>query len=162
MSQADPHKISIDGHEFVMHMLPPMVSHDLLIEVVQMVGPGMGPVLDALGSNVKGKQVTDLLSEDLTSDFFSRASEALFKGLRRDVIERVIRAFRSVTRVDNQLLDGTFDIFFLGRLDLLYRWLGWGMGVQWGKAFRALLGGIGKQGAVLTEKVFQSPNTSNG
>ena len=149
MSQVAPHARTIGDHEFTMYMLPPMTSHNLLMDLLQMVGPGLGPVFDALGSKAQGKQISELLNEDLTSDFFTKAADALFRGLRKDVLENVIKMFRQVSQVDGKQLDGVFDAIFLGRLDLMYQWLVWGMQVQWGKAFGALLGGIGKSGAVV-------------
>ena len=160
MSQADPHAKTIGEHEFVMYMLPPMQSHDLLMDVIQMVGPGLGPVFDALGSKAKDKALSDLLSEDLTSDFFTKAAETLFSGLRKDVLEKSIKALRKVTQIDGKSLDSTFDLHFLGRLDLMYQWLIWGFQVQWGKAFGALLGGIGQQGAVGIPRFGKSPSPS--
>jgi len=163
MSQVQPSSKTIGEHQFTIYMLPPMQSHDLLMDLVQMVGPGLGPVFDALSTKAQGKQLTEILGEDLSSDFFSKAASALFGGLRKEVLERIIRAFRTVTQVDGKTLDPVFDAFFLGRLDMMYSWLVWGMGVQWGKVFGVLLGGLNKQDAgVEAPARSQSPSTSTG
>jgi hypothetical protein len=96
----------------------------------------------------------------LSSDFFSKAATALFGGLRKDVLERIIRALRGVTQVNGKSLDPVFDAFFLGKLDLMYGWLVWGMSVQWGKVFGALLGGLNKQGAIDGAGLKKSPSPS--
>ncbi|MDD5034856.1 MAG: hypothetical protein PHE55_08875 [Methylococcaceae bacterium] len=154
MSQKDAERESIKDaegveHSFAMFMLPPMKSHDLLMDVARMVGPSLGPVLDAMFSKQEGG---DTLDRVLPTDFFTRATVLLFSGLDKVVLREVMGEFRKVTLVDNKPLDGIFDSVFGGKLEFMYKWLGWGMKVQWGKSFSALGELANAQGAEIKSR----------
>lgn len=138
MSQKEGTQTRIGEHEYLMYMLPPMVSHDLLIDVAKMVGPALGPVLDALFSKAEGADFSAILGQEIGTEFFSKAASAIFGGLDKKVLKDVIKEFRGVTFVDGKPLDPIFDFHFQGELGDLHHWLVWGMKVQWGKSFRAL------------------------
>ena len=169
MSQAEPHTTTIGDRAYTMSMIPPMKSHRLLVKVVQMVGPALGPVFDMFYGAVKdGSANTDnLLDKEVPVEFFSKAAGTLFDSIDEQVLDKVIDEFKKVTVVEGLgLLDTKFDVHFLGKLDEMYQWVAWGMSVQWGKVF----GGLA---AVAKDKVnaalemtsgpqSQSPKPSNG
>ncbi len=140
MSQFDAETKEIDGEKYEVYMLPPMQSHDLLMDVAKMIGPALGPVLDKLFSG--GRSAGEVLDMEVSSEFFTKASSALFSGLDKKVLHDVIKALRSVTHVGGKKLDSVFDVHFKGRLDNMYKWLAFGMSVQWGKSFSALVSAV--------------------
>ena len=66
MSQRDGVTESIDGHEYTVYMLAPMISHDLLTDVAKMVGPAQGPVIDTGGLDKKVLRDTINRKADMT------------------------------------------------------------------------------------------------
>jgi hypothetical protein len=137
VSQLDAEKKVIGGKTYEVYMLPPMQSHELLIDVAKMVGPALGPVLDKLFSGDRSKG--EVLDQELGVEFFTKAASALFSGLDKKVLNDVMSALRQVTHVDGVALDTNFDFHFKGNLDSMYKWLFFGMKVQWGKSFGALV-----------------------
>ena len=122
----------------------------------------IGPVLDKLFTGKTGgdlsKVLEQVLEQDLGTEFFSKALGSLFSHLDKATMNRVIVAFRSVTHVDGAPLDKTFDRHFQGEIGSMYKWLAFGMNVQWGKSLTALVSGAEGLPAVLG-KQSQSPVT---
>lgn len=142
MSQLDTVKTKIGEHEYEMHMLDPLTSHDLLMDVAKMVGPAIGPIFDRLFQNKKVNDLDGVLDQEIGVDFFSSAADSLFKGIDKKVLRNMINEFQNVTFVDGAQLEKTFAIHFRGALDSMYQWIAWGMSVQWGKSLRVLVGAI--------------------
>jgi hypothetical protein len=158
MSQATLETTQFDGHTYGMYQLPPMVSHDLLMDFTRMVGPAVGPLLDTLFAAFSGKGVEAVLEMDLTPSFFTAAAGSLFGGIDKRVIENTIRKFSEYSEVDGmKMTPGIFEAHFLGNLDAMYRWLAWGMKVQWGKSLRALAEGLKNRGAQMIPPAPASP-----
>lgn len=139
MSQTNSEKTKIGDKEYEMYMLPPMQSHDLLMDVAKMVGPALGPLIDALFSKATGKGADDLMGQELGTDFFTKAAGALFSGVDKSILKNVIDTFKEITFVGGTPLKGIFEAHYLGKLDEMYKWIGWGMRVQWGKSLNALV-----------------------
>jgi hypothetical protein len=131
MSQIEPTTEQIEERSFTFYMLPPQQSNDLFMDVFKMAGPALGPVIEAVAK-------ANSLDEEIDSKFFARAAAALFGGIDKVVVNRVIEAFKNVSEADGVPLKTNFDIVFLGNLGLMYKWLFFGMKVQWGKSFTAL------------------------
>lgn len=146
MSQQQGTTSKINEHEYTMYMLPPMASHDLFVDVLKMVGPSIGPVIDALLQGGKF-ELADFMQQELGADFFSKAASALFGGLDKKILRDCIKAFGDVTHVDDMPLAPIFDRHFQGELGAMYQWLLWGMRVQWGKSLSALGSVVVAQGA---------------
>jgi hypothetical protein len=162
MSQHEGVTETIEGKSYTMYMLPPMQSHNLLVDVVKMVGPALGPLMDTVFSE-KSKSGEDVLEQELGSRFFERAAEKLFGGLDKAVFEKVVEAFKEVTHVDKKPLAPIFDAWFSGDLATMYKWLMFGMKAQWGKSLSALASGLPLQSAkAKLKEVSQSLNTSTG
>jgi hypothetical protein len=163
MSQVEPHKTKIGDSEYTMSMLAPMRSHRLLLRVIKMVGPSLGPVFDTFFSAAKSKG-KDAFEQEVPTEFFTKAAAALFGELDEKVLDDVIEALKEVTVVEGEgggkLDRGQFDIHFLGKLEEMYQWLAWGMKVQWGKSVGALLTGAIERGAgAVTGLESLSPST---
>jgi len=157
MSQNTPFTETIGEVKYEIYMLPPLESHELLMDVAKMVGPALGPVLDKLFAGGSADLET-IMDKELGSGFFSDALGGLFGGLEKSTLDRVIKAFRKVTMVDGVQLDKIFDRHFQGDLGSMYKWIGFGMKVQWGKSLSALVGDLGGLPALLAER-SQSPTS---
>lgn len=158
MSQRTAVEKEIGEKQFTMYMLGPMVSHELLMDVMKMVGPAIGPMFDVVLSG-KGTGEIDIgkvMEEQVGGEFFSKAATALFGGLDKKVLRDIINAFSAVTHIDGVPLDKTFEVQFAGDLGMMYQWLAWGMAVQWGKSFGALASMVGKR-AKMEEPESPSP-----
>lgn len=162
MSQVTSNKESINGHEYEMFMLPPMDSHELLMDVAKMVGPAVGPLLDQLlqGKSAGNLEFDKVMEQDLGPEFFTKAAGSLFSNLNKVVLKKVIDAFKEVTLVTGSgKLTDIFDVQFSGELDAMYKWIAFGMKVQWGKSLNALVGGLGDLQGKLGQKQSQSQDT---
>lgn len=144
MSQVEPHTKDIGDNKYTMYMLPPMESHNLLMDVTKMIGPSIGPVIDVV--------FTHGMDAKLSGDFFSKVATTLFGDLNKTVLENVIKVFKKVTEIDNKPLGPIFDAHFMGKLEDMYQWIAWGMGVQWGKSLGVLIGSIADQDASLKKE----------
>lgn len=159
MSQHTLESTTIGEHTYEMGMLAPRLSNSLLMAVARMVGPAVGPLLDATtkSQESKGKSVLDM---ELGGDFFSKAIGALFEHLDEKTFDRVVNEFAKVTIVVGKgELPKVFDAHFMGALDELYKWLAWGMKVQWGKSFSALANVTRGLGQGASKKESPSPTT---
>jgi len=147
MSQKAGVTKEIGDRSYVMYLLAPMESHDLLMDVVKMVGPSLGPLLDAAFSG--GKKLD--MDKELGVDFFAKAAGSLFGSLDKAVVKRVMEKFAKVTRVEGSdgFLDKSLDAHFIGRLPALYQWIAWGMSVQWGGLWSALGDTVAARGAAM-------------
>lgn len=86
-------------------------------------------ILKTLGSIAKGENLPDL------GKVFSK----FFVDLDEELIASIMQSFAPVTEIEGVgSLSDKFDSHFRGRLDEMYHWLFWGMGVQWGKCLRLL------------------------
>lgn len=148
MTQQDGETREIDGCVYKVYMLHPMLSHDLLMDVAKMVGPALGPLFDGQAAEQKGTT-----NDELVRNTFTKASAALFSGLDKSIVNKVITAFRAVTHVDGKKLEDqdNFVNQFKGKLHNMYAWIAFGMMVQWGKCLSALVSLKKDQGAGTTE-----------
>ena len=163
MSQKDGVTETIGESKYVMYMLPPIQSHNLLMDVVKMVGPAIGDAVGAIFDGKPADKEIDILNMDVPGELISGALTKLFDGVNKKTLEQMISAFRGMTHVDDAPLDKTFDNHFRGELDMMYKWLFWGMKVQWGKSFSALASGASGRGAGAgLGSLFKSPTTSTG
>jgi hypothetical protein len=141
VSQLDAQILEIDEVKYEVYMLPPLLSHDLLMDVMKMVGPAIGPVLDKLFSG--GRSAGEVLDMEVDAAFFSKAASALFSGIDKKVLGNVIKELSKVTIVaPGGNLNKIFDFHFKGELDKMYKWLAFGMKVQWGKSLGALVNAV--------------------
>lgn len=152
MSQTTPETTTIGGKTYTMYMLPPMQSHDLLMDVAKMVGPSIGPVLDTVVGMLTGGGIEQAMDTELGPSFFTKAAGAFFGGVDKKVIRDTIEAFKGVSEVNGAPLKGIFDAHFMGALEEMYQWVAWGMRVQWGKSLSALVAGLKDKGAIMAAR----------
>ena len=144
MSQVTETKTVIGEKNYTMYMLPPTRSFDLMMDFAKMVGPGLGPIFDALMASRRGGAApTNIMEQELSSDFFTKAAQALFTGLDKKVLRAVQDAFSEVTEIDGVFLNKIFEKHFHGDMSSLLKWLTWGIRVQWGKSLIDLVAEIG-------------------
>ena len=146
MSQQDVNKKVIDGHTFEVLMMPPMPSHRLLMKLLGIIGPAASHLVDREYGNAS----SSVLDEEVTGGFFAKVISSLFDKLDCDVTEEIINAMKEVSSVsvaEKKMapLASVFDVFFAGKLDLMYKWLIFAMQVQWGKCFSVLGSQISSQ-----------------
>ncbi len=147
MSQQEGVTETIADREYTMYMMPPIASHNLLMDVAKMVGPAIGESLGALLSGKSGGDAASVMEQQVTPELLSGALSTLFADINKTTMEKVIKAFREMTHVDGAPLDKMFDRHFQGKLDEMYKWLAFGMRVQWGKSLSALASGASGLGA---------------
>lgn len=135
MSQNHSETKHIDGHEYEVFMLSPMTSIKLLTRMAKMLGPGIGPIVDAVS---KGGGFEQVMDQDLGDAFFSQAAEALFTRLDEDLIENVIYTMADNTMVGGKKLRPIFDVHFKGQLGTITKWLGFALKVQYQNFWSAL------------------------
>lgn len=142
MSQIQPHTETIDGEEYTVYMLSPLVAMDLLVDLSKMLGPGLGPLADAMSGAVKGEGVNigALLDMEIGGDVFSRAAESLFGNLDKGVVRTAIQTLAEVSQIGGAPLWKTFEVHFRGRLGTMSKWLAFALKVQYGDFFSALTG----------------------
>ncbi len=163
MSQKDGVTETIGDHEYIMYMLPPIKSHNLLMDVARMVAPAIGDAVGALLSGKSDEKKADILEQEIGPELISSAISKLARDVNQKTSEKLISTFREMTHVDGKQLDKIFDDHFRGALDEMYKWLFWGMRVQWGKSLSALVSGASGQGAAGgLASLLQSPNTLTG
>jgi hypothetical protein len=162
MSQQSIEIKEIDGKKFEMYMLTPIESNDLLIDVVKMIGPSLGPVFDMYFNKLKEAGTKDIMEQEVGGDFFSKAAKALFTDIDKVVLNSCIDKFKAVTTVDGAMLknDEVFLNTFSGKLGDMYKWLFWGMSVQWGKSLTDSISGLsGILQSRMSQNLSQSPST---
>ncbi len=138
MSQREAAKTTIDGDSYELYMLSPRISRRLLTDVIRMILPAVGPVMDAFAGSGSLEKLLDTDLSDLEGDFFSAAATSLADRLDNDLQDRLFDTMAEVCHVDGKPLKGIFDVHFLGRLDAMYQWLFWSMKIQWGPTWRVL------------------------
>lgn len=136
MAQTDSNKKTINGNEYEVYMMPPTPSHELLMELLKMLGPGVGPLIDSAisGGNLDPNKEVDM-------GMFSRAMATICHSLDIATTRKLINELAKVTLVNNRKLggqDGIFEAHFVGKMDELYSWLFFAARVQWGKCWGAL------------------------
>ncbi len=137
MSQADYETTTIEDVQYRVRMLDPLVSNDLLLDVLAAVGPALG----ALAPQAIDKGIDGFLDDDDAGPAVERAIAHLVKGLDKAKVRELINTMASVTEFSTDgskwpRLQGTFTIHFRGELGRMYKWLFFAMKVQWRPFFR--------------------------
>lgn len=137
MSQLESTKKTIGENNYEVYMLAPTPSHKLFVEVVKMLGPGAGPIMDVIFSDGKID-----LDRNVDMGMFSRAMATVCHSLDYEITRKLIEELAKVSTVNGKKLGGptgVFEAHFAGKMDELYTWLVFAMGVQWGKCIGALM-----------------------
>lgn len=127
----------INGVTYSVSQLPPTQALDLLMDLVKMLGPALGPVFENVGT------LGDLMereASDVKLTFLGEAVRGLCGGLDKNVTKNAIKALASVTSCNpGGQLDRTFEAFFLDRgLGDMFVWLKFALEVQFSDFLTAL------------------------
>lgn len=143
MSQFDAQTKTIDGEEFRVLMLDPLVANDLLVDILKTAGPALAallaPVVKAPDSGAAFRDLLDGSSGGETPAFdgegIERAIVGLVDRLEKPKLREVISTLEGVTSVRKgdgwPQLSTVAPMLFRGRLKLMYRWLAFALRVQY-------------------------------
>ena len=122
---------TIDGDRYEMTQLGATAGYRLFHRLFKMLGPTFGKVTDALADDGNIQDV------NLSSDAAVAAIEALTHHVKESDLDHVIGVLKAETSVgiggsDKTVpLTGVFEMHFSGRIGTLFRWLAWGLKVQY-------------------------------
>lgn len=127
----------INGVTYTVGQLPPSQALDLLMDLVKMLGPALGPVFENIGT------LGDLMDRDVGEiklTFLGEAVRGLCGGLDKNVTKSAIKTLATVTSCNpGGQLDRTFEAFFLDRgLGEMFTWLKFALEVQYSDFLAAL------------------------
>lgn len=154
MSQMDGITKAIDGEEFRVLMLDPLIANDLLVDIGKTLGPALGALLASILKakdskaafsqlldgvrGLPGMEMDDDTQEavsDLIGDGLERALVGLIDRIEKGKLRDVISIMESVTSVrkgnDWPQLGTLSTVLFRGRLKLMYKWLAFAIRVQY-------------------------------
>lgn len=120
----------IDGHRYEMTMFPATESYRLFHRLLKIIGPAFGKIVDAMGDG-------DIQDVDLSNETTIEAIIALTTHIKESDLDHVIDKLRNCTHVgvdgsDKTVpLKGIFEMHFAGALASMFRWLLWGLQVQY-------------------------------
>ena len=131
-----PQESVIDGHHYRITPLMATAGIDLVVDVMHVVGPAVGIVLDGLGLD-KIDKLDGVLEQfggtKLGDKFLESAVRALLGGLTKEKARHIVKVCSGATRVriskDGNLTDwmplqgDTFELHFQGELAGLAKWL---------------------------------------
>lgn len=154
MSQLQSQTKAIAGRQFEVFKLPPLDANDVLIEIVEVVGPALGKLADA---STKAKK-TSILDLELDEIEVGDAIEFIARSLTKERLRSLIGTMSTVTHCDGKRLTEVFDIVFRGDLAAMYQWLFFAIEVNFGNFFDFLRSAIGR-GREVVSQASQSPST---
>jgi len=160
VSQLKAHEETIDGKLFVVYKLPPLDAQDLLIDILQALGPALGTVAGGLGTT-KGDD-TPITEREIDPAMLAGGVGEFVRALDKATMRAMIKTLAEVSTVDGQKLPSAMAIVFRADISLMYRWLWFALGVQFTPFFDlirnspagGLLGNLATAG--------RSPDTSSG
>jgi len=127
----EKHSTIIDGDRYEMTLFGATQGYRLFHRLFRMLGPSLGHLLDAL------VQVGDIRSVDLSSDAVANGIRTLTATLHEADLDHVIDSLRKLTHVgvdgssQTVPLSGVFEAHFQGRIGSMFKWMGWGLQVQY-------------------------------
>ena len=121
MAQTDSQQTTINGHNYRVHMLDPLVASDLLVEFGQLIGPA----LERLGFDAKKKP--DGNPESTSEAALAAIGDVLYR-LKGEQLRGVITRLGEVSYLvkgdrDVQLAENVVREHFRGQLPAMYQWL---------------------------------------
>ncbi len=159
MSQLESQTKAIAGRQFEVFKLPPLDANDVLIEIVEVVGPALGKLADA---STKAKK-TSILDLELDEIEVGDAIEFVAKSLTKERLRSLIGTMSKVSHCDGKRLADVFDIVFRGDLAAMYQWLFFAIEVNFGNFFDFLRSAIGRgRAAVSQADQFQTTSEDTG
>ncbi len=123
----------IDGHRYEMTMLAATPSYKLFTKLLKMFGPSIGTIIDVTSKSGDGVEGIDLNSQAVV-----KGIRALMDHVGEDDIEHVIERLKKQTHVSVEKgsektipLSGVFELHFQGDIWAMFKWLWWGLQVQY-------------------------------
>lgn len=120
----------IDGYRYEMTMLGATQGYKLFHRLFRMFGPSFGSLMDAVGGG-------DIQDVDLSSNVVIHGIQSLTENVKESDLDHVVEMLRKQTHVsvdgsDRTIpLAGIFEAHFSGSLGSMFKWLYWGLGVQY-------------------------------
>lgn len=121
----------IDGYRYEMTMLGATAGYRLFFKLLTMFGPSFGDMMDAAGGG-------DIQDVDLSSSAAVRGIKSLTTNVSESDLDHVIEQLRSQTHVSVEKgsektvpLSKVFEMHFMGELNSMFKWLWWGLKVQY-------------------------------
>jgi len=135
------HSTVIDGDRYEMTMFGASQGYRIFHRLFKILGPVLGKVMDA------AVDVQDIRDVDLSSGAVAEGLQALSGAMKESDLDYLIDAMRKCTHVGiggsekTTPLAGVFEMHFSGRIGSMFKWLAWGLKVQYssfGDAFASL------------------------
>lgn len=158
MSQLDSKTKQIGNHKFEVFKLDPLDAQDILIDLGQALAPALGKTVAGAAKVADGSDVESLLDVDIEDPKVSSAITAFFKGLDKAMLRDLILRLAKVTHCDGAKLGDTYRVVFRGDLPLMYEWLWFALGANFGNFFGWAGGAI--SGVTGIVKAARSQSTS--
>jgi hypothetical protein len=123
----------IDGHRYEMTMLGATAGYQLFHRLFKMLGPSFGALMDAASQS--GGNIQDV---DLSSEVVVAGINALTENVKQDDLDHVIAQLKDQTQVgvngseQTVPLKGVFEMHYAGNIGSMFKWLYWGLTVQFG------------------------------
>jgi len=138
MSQQTTETITLEDLTFTMGMLDPWVANEILHAISKVIGPSIGELIGATMAKEDGKDLkdkieesADLLDKKVNPEFLARGVSKLFQNLDVKTSRWIMEELAKVTVIDGKgKLSGSFQVVFMGRIGLMYKWAAWGLNVQ--------------------------------
>lgn len=125
----------IEGVLYEVHQLGASEGLSILMDLVKLLGPALGPVLE---------------SGALESVNLGLAVRTLCESLDKAKVKTIVDAMaRSTTAVGVGRLDGAFEAHFAGRMGLLLKWLSFAVGAQYDDFFGSLADAVKSVGGAV-------------
>lgn len=152
MPQHEVGKKTIDGMEFEVHHLDPVLSLKLLRRLMAAIAP-------AIGSGIGSADISGVLNQTASVDM-GAGLRALFDRLDEKLVEDLRTAFADVSIVDGSPLSKVYAVKFSGRIGTVLEWLVYCALYEWDDIRGKAIGAIARFHArVQALQQSKSPNT---
>lgn len=126
---------TIDGDRYEMTLFGATQGYRLFYRLFKMFGPSFGRLVEAMKD---GASIQDV---DMAGDAAVAALKSLAVDVHEADLDHVIDALKKQTHVGQGGSDktvplaGVFEVHFQGRLGSMFKWLAWGLKVQYQSFF---------------------------
>lgn len=111
----------IDGHEVLVQQFP--ATEGLLIaqKLAKLLGGALAESTGLLSGGAK--TATELLDSEINPDMISSIIESLVDKLEGEATVNLVKRMLKSTQINGQEVKDNFDVFFMGRYQLLFKTL---------------------------------------
>ena len=164
MTQTQQHAEEISGKKFVVFKLSPLVSQDLLIDLLNAVAPAAGSIAAGIG-DAKGKDGEDvpITEREINNEAIAGGVASLVGALDKTTMRNMVETLQAVTTVDGVELSKKFELVFTDDIADMYKWLYFALTVQYSGFFAWLTSeGGGALGNLARAAMSQSDSGESG